>query len=445
MPALLRLLFGAALVGLAALSPAPAAANGKFPSAGQIVVDPGDPGHILVRTTFGILVTRDAGGRFDWICEAGAGYGGGDDPGIAVTGDGSILAGVFQGLDVAHGDACTWQLAGGAVAGLVVSDVSVQRTHPSTAVALASGPLGSAVFRSDDNAVTWTQAGTYVPGALVGLTLDLAPSDASRIYVSGIRLVDGGFRAALARSPDGGGTWEILDIGPAGSSAPYLAGIDPSDPQVVYVRLDATPGQLLVTKDGGSTWTSVLTLPGYVAAFALSPDGATVLAGGPTDGVWRASTADHTFTRVSSMAATCLAWSGPDVYACGSSVAVSHSIDQGQTFAPLLTLACVHGPLACDPATPVGSQCPAAWPQLAQQLGAAYCHGDAGPPGAEAAASSASSGGAAGSGTGGGPAHGESCACRAGHDGAGPGAFSALALAAAAALRRRGARPARRL
>src|SRR3954463_14461670 len=113
MPVLLRPRLAAAVVGLAALSPAPAAANGKFPSAGQIVVDPGDPGHILVRTTFGILVSRDAGQRFDWICEDGAGYGGGDDPGIAVTGAGSILAGVFQGLDVAHGAACPWQLAGG--------------------------------------------------------------------------------------------------------------------------------------------------------------------------------------------------------------------------------------------------------------------------------------------------------------------------------------------
>src|SRR5690349_60255 len=107
----MHLPYPAALLAAAAatLFAGPAAANGKFPAAGQIIVDPGDASHIVVRTTFGVLISRDAGGSFDWICESGAGYAGNIDPGIAVTADGSILAGIAAGLDVGHGDACTWQ------------------------------------------------------------------------------------------------------------------------------------------------------------------------------------------------------------------------------------------------------------------------------------------------------------------------------------------------
>src|SRR5262245_66324806 len=38
-----------------------ARANGRFPAAGQVVVDPGDKQHIVLRTTYGILQTTDGG------------------------------------------------------------------------------------------------------------------------------------------------------------------------------------------------------------------------------------------------------------------------------------------------------------------------------------------------------------------------------------------------
>ena len=84
-----------------------ASANGKFPAAGQLVVDPSDPAHIVVRTTFGVVTTRDAGTAWDWICEEAAGYSNYEPP-IAVTGNGSVLAGLSTGVSVAAGGTCAW-------------------------------------------------------------------------------------------------------------------------------------------------------------------------------------------------------------------------------------------------------------------------------------------------------------------------------------------------
>ena len=60
----------ASLVGL------PALANGRFPAAGQIAVDPSDPSHLVVRTTYGLTVTNDHGAHWSWVCEAAVGYSG---------------------------------------------------------------------------------------------------------------------------------------------------------------------------------------------------------------------------------------------------------------------------------------------------------------------------------------------------------------------------------
>jgi MYXO-CTERM domain-containing protein len=421
-----------ALAALLLLIPGRAAANGKFPAAGQIVVDPGDPAHVLVRTTFGILVSRDHAKTFDLICESGAGYAGNVDPGIAVTADGTLLAGIFEGIDVGRGDACSWQLAGGAPSGVSILDVSVVKSQPKIAVALGVGAAGNSVFRSDDDAVTWTLAGA-LPASFQGITLDVAPSDPGRLYVSGLDK-GAGLAAALARSADGGASWEVIDIPMVGSRAPYLAAIDPNDAGVIYVRLDGTPGTLLVSKDGGQSWATILTLPGYMQGFALSPDGATVLAGSPSDGLWRAPVSTYAFQRVKTTGVQCLAWSGAEVYACGTEVAVSRSTDQGDTFTPLLRLSCIRGPLACGAGTPVDKLCPAEWESLKEKIGTQYCDQGAG-GGGGGTQSTTTTGPSTGAGD---PASPRACACRAGETSPGSaGAVLSGLLALLAAARRK--------
>ncbi|HEY4119547.1 MAG TPA: hypothetical protein VGM56_16880 [Byssovorax sp.] len=354
-----------------------ARANGAFPSAAQIVPQPGDPSHVVLRATFGVLPSRDGGATFDWICEAAANYGSGQDPGIAVTGDGSIIAGVFGGLSAGHGDACDWTMA---LPGTFLVDVTIDRAHPSTAYTLGSTSSGGYfLWRSDDDAQSWNQVGP-LPANFYPSTVDVAPSNSMRIYAGGGFFVEGGSRSSLARSDDGGLSWSIELLPPSATEPiPYIAGIDPFDADVVWVRPFTEPGTLLVTRDGGGSFDDVLTLPaGDLVAFAIAPDGHAALAGGTSAGLYYADLtgadagAPITFTHRSDYNAGCLAWTDAAVLACGDSMAdgslVASSHDEGMTFAPTVPLACVRGPVDCPASSAVATQCTSVWPQIEAQI-----------------------------------------------------------------------------
>ena len=78
-----------ALGALMLLAGAAARANGRYPLADQLVIDPENPAHIVARATFGLLDSDDGGKNFRWVCETAIGYFGVEDPPIAVTAKGS--------------------------------------------------------------------------------------------------------------------------------------------------------------------------------------------------------------------------------------------------------------------------------------------------------------------------------------------------------------------
>jgi hypothetical protein len=412
----------ALLVGLGlGLFACRARANGRFPAAEQIVVQPGAPRHLVVRTTFGILTSTDGGGAFDWICEDAAHYGSGLDPGIAVTADGTILAGIFGGVSAGHGDACTFDQA---LAGTFITDVTIDHAAPDVAYAIGSKASGYFLWRSPDDGKTWSQRAS-LPAGFIPATVDVAPGDSQRLYASGGFFADGGSTPTLARSIDGGKTFEVVPISTsAGTATPYIAGIDPIDPLTVWVRPDVEPGVLFVTHDGGDHWDTALTLKkGMLEAFAIAPDGSAVLAGGPEDGLWSAERADagpSTFAKISDVPATCLAWPDGRVLACADETkvdyAVAESVDGGRTFTSLLPIACVRGPLDCKKDSGVAKSCTEVWPRVATQIKHATCD-DAGTKTASAStAASAGAGGAsstagAGGSSGPGTASGGGCGC----------------------------------
>ncbi|HEX7664796.1 MAG TPA: hypothetical protein VF407_09805, partial [Polyangiaceae bacterium] len=91
-----------------------------------------------------------------------------------------------------------------------------------------------------------------------------------------------------------------------------------------------------------------------------------------SNGLFEASSADlSSFTQKSSIQVQCLATSGTRLYACSvesSGFVVGASDDDGTTFAPLLHLNTLRGPLAC-PSGSSGSICVSDWPSVAANLG----------------------------------------------------------------------------
>jgi photosystem II stability/assembly factor-like uncharacterized protein len=445
-----------------ALSSSVASANGRYPAAGQIAFDPAHPDTVLVRATYGLLLTTDAGQHWSWICERAVGYDGAEDPMMAFTADGTILAGLFEGLSSSHDSGCRWDLASGALAGHYIIDLSTERDDPSKAVLIISQSRGqddaganvyvAQLWETADDAQTWIQAGVDLPAGFVGLTVDTAPSDAQRVYVSGLSGAPDTV-GVLERSDDGGATWQELPIpGSDGARLPYIAAVAPGDPDTVFVRVNGGSGdELVVTKDGGATWATVFQSQGSLLGFALSPDGATVAVGGEDDGLWTAPASTLAFTRASTIGVGCLAWAAAGLFVCGDELAdaftVGVSRDQGATFKPFLSVSQLCGPLSCAAGSDTAAVCPALWSMTRATLGGTTCtaNADGGSPSASSA-SSTPSGGASSSGGGtssyGGAGAGRGCGCgvAATTDWL-PPALAIASIVLSSARRRRGATP----
>ena len=373
----------AAVALAAALVPATAEANGRFPAAFQLVQAPGDPDHLLVQVTYGLMSTRDRGASWGWTCERAIGFVGDVDPPSAIA-EGSIqLAALFDGLVRATPDGCDWTFVP-AIEGRFAIDVSVGKSDPRDVVVLTSDGLGadrfeSIVFRSDDAAATFVRASDPMREDFIAETIDVAPSDAQRVYVTGFFARGSGvYEGAFGRSDDGGTTFDFTAIeGSDNASGPFLAAVHPTEADVLWVRLGGQAGRLLRSADGGATFETIFQGEGSLQGFALSPDGATILIGGEGDPLQRGPSEGGGFEVVSAVRPKCLAWLETGVYACGSEqvegFTVGVSLDEGETFTSLYSRFCTEGPIDCPAGTTVGDTCDAEWVKTRPQIGADSC------------------------------------------------------------------------
>ncbi|MDP9149617.1 MAG: hypothetical protein M3O36_06720, partial [Myxococcota bacterium] len=332
-------------VGLAAPSARP---NGRFPRAERLLEDPANPDRVLLAATYGLLTTHDHGKTWYHTCEgAFAGldaYNG--DPILDLVAGGATLVDVQYEINRSTDD-CAWTPVLDTnlpVAGHeLIHDFSVERTQRKTVVALVETDIGALttfhVKESRDSGLTWAVVGAALPLS-IALTIDLEPADPTHLYASGLA-PDGS--PVLATSVDHAATWTSrLITGVGKGEQPYIAGVRPGVPGGVFVRTDSTVvvsdgeggsvGQggdaLLYTSDGGLTWTQLLRKSAKLLGFALSPDGATVIAGYGNDdgapvaersqlGVFQARTSDWQFAPVyPGHPVTCLTWTGAGTYVC---------------------------------------------------------------------------------------------------------------------------------
>jgi photosystem II stability/assembly factor-like uncharacterized protein len=382
-------------------------ANGRFPAAGQLVVDPMMPDHLILRATFGILESTDRGKHWGWICEEAVGYAGVEDPAMSVTADGSLIAGIFEGLAVSHDQGCSWAFAGGPTDKQYTIDTAIEPLSPSHVVAVTSTGVADGfhvvLAESLDNGKTWDQAGVPAPMDVLAETVEVAPSNPMRVYVSGL---DTNYNGVLLRTDDRGKTWKRFAVDLNSGAGLFIGAVDPKDPDRVYARIDNYPSDtLIVSADGGATWKTIYTsevppsdagtTPGLFG-FALSPDGTQVAIGGPVDGVRIASTADYAFKPVGTVHVNCLRWAPTGLYACGDEFkdgfTVGVSNDVGKTFAPLYHLSDLTM-LSCPANSPQTTLCSKTWPQIASTIGANPSSGAGGSGGAPSSASSPASNG----------------------------------------------------
>jgi hypothetical protein len=357
------------------LSSSSAWGNGRFPQAGQIAIDPSDPARIVLRTTYGLAETSDNGLTWRWICEVAA-YPTGYDPALLVMGDGSIVTG-SSGVSRSADRGCAWTRAGAPMQDQFVTDLALDRASPAHAIASVI-PIDQVegfqgfFARSFDDGATWQKQGDLPPD-FRALTVELAQSTAGtgplRVYAAGL----GGspLFGQFARSDDGGATWSIAKVGPGGGT-PWVSAVDPTNPDLVYLRVDGFPSdRLLVSRDGGGSWADAYVSKGDLLGFALSPDGSRVALGGPDDGLLVASAGDLAFHQVNPVGARCLTWVTSGLYLCADATVDAFSAavttDEGATLRPLFRAKDLE-PLACAATSTTGSLCPAIWPAIEATL-----------------------------------------------------------------------------
>jgi hypothetical protein len=372
----LRRSFAVAIIIVALISSTRAHANGRFPTAQAIETVPGSDGStVFLRATFGVLVSRDAGKTWRWICERALGYDGQWDPPIAVTRDGRLWLGLERGL-VSTLDGCTLDTAS-ELTGEQVKDLTVDARGETLWVLTGAPDKRGAVWRRSilDAGSPWQRMG-LLPEDIHPMTIEVAPSSspaAPRLYVSGQPY--GTVRGGLFRSDDGGKTFtggknDLAHTGPF-----FIAAVDPKDPNRVLVRHLHTAGStVLLTADGGKTLKEVLAMDSAMFGFAKSADGVTYFAGSglAKDGIFRSTDRGEHFERVSNHGVLCL-HSAPKgaLFICENpftlgGTGIGMSADQGKSIVPLAAFAEVKGPISCDPSQgpdAAAGLCADAWPE----------------------------------------------------------------------------------
>jgi hypothetical protein len=319
----------AALALALACAPGIASANGRAPATNGIYFGPADTHSLYVRSTFGLLISHDDGGTFNWVCEDNIGYGGTFDPKYAIATDGTIFAATYDGLEVSRDGGCSFELSRfrGPVRPLPPVSSGSQdagpppyhgQGHDLWVDALDIGPTGEVwgataesgapnnVFTSNDNGHTFL-AGTLGSTEIWWKSVKVAPTDATRVYVTGYQVAhavagsDVGPSAHLVRSDDDGATWQSSPLaGVAYGPTPIVIvqAVSPADKDVLFlVSIAAGPSlgdRVYRSADGGATLTEVLATTGTVTDVVVR-DASHVIIATTTDGAYESSDGGQTY------------------------------------------------------------------------------------------------------------------------------------------------------
>lgn len=301
-------------------------ANGRPPQAMTLHVRPGNPQDMVIGATYGAMVSHDAGATWQWFCEYAVGYGGTYDPDYAISPAGTIFATTFDGIQV-NRDGCVFALSpfGQTNASQVAIDstgaVIVAMVYPGDMTQIPPVPPDHKVYKSTTDGMTF-DAGTVVGiGDETWISLEVAPSDPLRIYLTGYRFVAGmGKTLVVYRSDDGGANFApepTTDFTPVSSSSDLqVAAISTTDPDRLLMRVTKWSGvtgdAFYLSTNAGASWTKVLELTDAGRGAIYRANGDAVI-GTSVSGIYRSIDGGANFALVSAPAPDAGTPVGPEV------------------------------------------------------------------------------------------------------------------------------------
>jgi MYXO-CTERM domain-containing protein len=364
-------------LAIAVLIASAARADGAFPTGMSVLLPAGAPQRILVGTTFGLVLSEDAGATFRYVCEP---YVTGSGASVLIyqaASNGEVVAAHQDALSVTTNLGCSWSRASGIAPGLLVMDAFINPSNASSVLAIAwPSAAGASLFGSADGGRSFGPAllasGTPPVHADERLVSVEIAASAPVIYATTFAFPSTSSpagSAALLRSGDGGASWTRFDLGVGPSVQVRIAQVHPADANTVYLLVTARGGdEIRVTADGGATVQPLLAANGILGGFVRGSDGTLYAGTGGGDFYVRAPGAAG-FERRAGPQLRCLGERAGRVYACGDSVRDGYDLattdDRGKSFQKLLTFTQLLGPATC-PA--VQSACAADFAALQRTL-----------------------------------------------------------------------------
>jgi uncharacterized membrane protein YgcG len=260
----------------------------------QLAMNPANPDLMVVRYTWGgegELRTTDRGKSWQLLCDALL-----FDPiqthsgPTAVTGDGTTIMGVFNGIWHDDGHGCAWK-NDAKYDGEWIGDVTPDPTDPNITYAITStaSPMGghklNGLLRRDATG-TWSDLGTKEEMLATKLNV-VVHGNGLRFYVTAVKgqleINDAGGTApnyATRVSDDQGQTWKELIFGTTDGRF-LIQGVDPSNPDRIVASinrvLESGPirdadDSVLVSTDQGAHFTEYMKVA-EIGGVTFAPDG----------------------------------------------------------------------------------------------------------------------------------------------------------------------------
>jgi hypothetical protein len=358
---------GALAVGVLAAAGV-ARAHGRFPATVSVTFREGDASTLVAGTTFGLVISRDGGARWSWICEEAIGYGDSYDPSVAMTAAGTLLVTSFDGLRVSRDGGCSWESAAD-VGATWAADVTL---GPDGAIwTVTAGDGENRILASRDDAHSFTPVRAAPGEDRWYRTVRVAPADARRVYVTGYRLDEASdiVGSLLLDSDDGGASWDETELVAPDGTVHRLLAVARRDPELLFLRLDAPAGDTLLVARGGALEPAFM-LPDELTAFVALSDGESYLAGSRFAGARLSRDGGRTWPELpGAPRLACAAQSaGGPIVACGVEAFALGTSTDGTAWSELLRLDEIEGPLACPETSPVTRVCGVLWPTVMAQI-----------------------------------------------------------------------------
>ncbi len=243
-------------------------ANGRAPNTSTINFRQGHEQDVAAGMTFGMVLTHDGGATWHWVCEKAVLYGGMYDPDYVYAPSGALFATTFEG-SLVNRDACTF--APTTFAKKFFSSITQSSTGglfmaAADAEDVAMGNPGDAkIYKSTDDGVTFPTVATA--GAIGDWynSIEVAPSDPTRVYLSGYRLTLGVRSFQMYRSDNGGTSFQPITANTfttTNNSTIDIVGIKKTQPNTVFARVSlqgTSIGDAIWRSDNaGTSWTKIL-------------------------------------------------------------------------------------------------------------------------------------------------------------------------------------------